>query len=471
MVYDKLCQTERKEGCDTMKRVVLVNPPIVTKKNDVTGTGVPFWPIPLAIIAAILDGKYEVKVVDMFGRNPTRKTIDGNLIMHGVPILASNFAIKKDDIVVIYSGHAIAHTTVLKIIERIKLSNPKKIIIIENTNFVNAYPLDYFYDDFKKAGAVIIAGDPYGVIKKAIDGDYDTKERHQFMKVDSLPMPKWDGFPLENYWDLNYAHAPKTNKKYLQIYTSFGCPGICLFCTNPYINKSCWRPKSVKGVLEEITFWYAKGIREFHIEDLNPTVDKERILDLCKAVIHYGLKDLDLKIAAGTKIDYLDSETIRWMADAGFTYISFSPESGSKQVLELMNKKFEYEYVLGLIENMPRKIITQACFILGYPGETIIDRNKTKKYAIKLAKAGVDEFAFFNFVPSVGSKISESMEHISTDDMTFSSDWRAFNKTLRRIRLKWIIELYVIKMLTYPIDTIVRFFRTKTWMTIKRVFL
>jgi radical SAM superfamily enzyme YgiQ (UPF0313 family) len=283
-------------------------------------------------------------------------------------------------------------------------------------------------------------------------------------------MPKWEGFPLENYWGLDYAHAPKTNKKYIQIYTSFGCPGTCNFCINKYINKSCWRPKTLVQVIEELSYWCSMGVTEFHIEDLNPSVRKDRIVHLCNFILFHGMR-INLKIAAGTKIDYLDEDTLKLMADAGFTYISFSPESGSGWVLKLMNKRFDHKRVLEFVMSMPKKIITQACFVIGYPGETDCDLDMTKKYAIELAKAGVDEFAFFNFVPSVGSKASEDFKNVSTDDMTFSSDWREENKDLRKLRVRWIMELYLIKLMRSPLSTFYRFFYTKTWMTIKRVFL
>jgi len=471
MVYDKLCKTEGKGSNYKIGRVVLVNPPIVSQRGDITGTGTPYWPITLAMIAALLEGKYTVKVCDMFGRNPTKKIIDGDLVLHGVPIDIAKMSVKEDDVVVVYSGYAIAHTTVLKLIGFIKAAKPKKIIVIENTNFVNAYPLDMFYDEFKNVGAdTILAGDPYGVIIKAIKEDYETRERHLFNDVESLPMPKWDGFPLENYWNLDYAHAPKTNKRYVQIYTSFGCNGVCNFCTNPYINKSCWRPKTLVQVIEELSYWRSMGVNEFHIEDLNPSVRKDRIVHLCNLILFHGMK-INLKIAAGTKIDYLDEDTLKLMADAGFTYISFSPESGSKWVLKLMNKRFDHERVLGFVRSMPKKIITQACFVIGYPGETDCDLDMTKKYAVELAKAGVDEFAFFNFVPSAGSKASEVFKGVSTDDMTFSSDWRVFNKLLKAWRLRCLIEIYILKLIISPFATFVRFFYTKTWMTFKRVFL
>jgi len=438
MVYYKLREIERKGSNSEIGRVVLLNPPMVSRAGDITGTGTPYWPIPLAIIAAMLDGVYNVKICDMFGRNPTKKTADGELVLHGVPLDIAKASIRENDIVVLYSGHAIAHSSVLKLIGFIGAAKPLKIIVIENSNFVNAYPLDYFYDDFKKAGATIIAGDPYDVIIKAIDGEYDTKERHQCKDIASLPIPKWDGFPLDSYWNLDYAHAPKTDKRYLQMYTSFGCNGVCNFCTNPYINKSNWRPRPTEQIVKEIQQWYDRGVVEFHFEDLNPSPTQQRIMDICKGIIASGMRPV-IKIASGTRIENLNEDAFTAMYLAGFRYLSFSPESGSKWVLQLMNKSFDHEHAIRMIKFLEGKMITQACFVLGYPGETDNDLESTQKYAFELAKAGVDEFAFFNFMPSIGSTASEGFNGVSTDVMTFSSDWRIFNKLLKALRIKWVI--------------------------------
>jgi hypothetical protein len=178
-----------------------------------------------------------------------------------------------------------------------------------------------------------------------------------------------------------------------------------------------------------------------------------------------------IKIASGTRIENLNEDAFTAMYLAGFRYLSFSPESGSKWVLQLMNKSFDHEHAIRMIKFLEGKMITQACFVLGYPGETDHDLELTQKYAFDLVRAGVDEFAFFNFMPSVGSTASEGFKGVSTDVMTFSSDWRVFNRLLKVLRIKWVLEIYALKFIMSPIRTVVRFFGTKTWMTVKRVFL
>ena len=58
------------------------------------------------------------------------------------------------------------------------------------------------------------------------------------------------------------------------------------------------------------------------------------------------------------------------MARAGCRYISVSPESGSPRVMKLMGKSFKLEHATRLIRKMNRVgIRSQACFVLGFPGE------------------------------------------------------------------------------------------------------
>lgn len=455
-----------------MKRVVLVNPPMVGGKGDITGTGVPYWPIVLAQLAAILKNDYDLEIVDLFGMEPRHAVTKGKIVRYGVDISEINDFVIEGDLVVVFSGHAIGHSTVLDLIKEIRGAGAKKILVVEGSNFVNGYPLDKKYDDFISLGAVPIAGDPYGVIVKAIEEDYRPSVRHLFMDIDTLPIPDWTEFPLISYWSLPYAHAPKTDSIYVQIYTSFGCNNRCAFCTNPYMNFSCWRPRPVSKVLEEMRHWYDEGVREFHIEDLNPTPTGIRAKELFKAIATSGM-DVTLKIASGTRIDELGLDDIDIMYEAGVRYLSFSPESGSDVLLIKMNKKFSHWHALNIIRHIRSKysdLVMQACFILGYPGETEENFGRTKRLVMKMAKMGVDEFAFFNFMPSLGSTFDNRIK-ISTDDMTFSSDWRLKNSALKALRFVMIIEVYLIKMIFNPLLTLRNFSKTKIWMVLKRRLL
>jgi len=457
------------------QRVVLINPPLVSQPSDCSGTGTPYWPITLASINAMISRKYDVAVFDLYGQEPDNIKRYGDNYRHGWEIDTLYYAGGEETVAVVYDNFAIAHETVIEMIRILKEDDTKRIIVVENSQHVTAFPLDKVKDELFEAGAdCIVCGDPEGVIIDAIEGKLPKFGRY-FLDSTRIPIPKWDGFPIEHYWDLEYAHAPKTNEKYIPLLTSRGCPGECRFCTNPFLNKSRWRARSPLSVFTEINSWYKKGVREFHIEDLNPTVSKARIIDLCDMIVDNRLK-IDIKIASGTKMETLDAEVLSKMHEAGFSYLSFSPESGSAGLLEHMGKSFDHAHALKMLgfikKNYGGSMITQACFILGYPGERGCDVDLTNRVMNKMAKAGLDEVAIFNWVPMPGSVIADSVPvEVPFGKLSFSSDWRTKNKFLRSLRNQMVFEFYKTKLFSRGFGWIFDFKKTKTYMTIKRLVL
>jgi len=378
-----------------------------------------------------------------------------------------------------------------------KLNVP--IVITENTQAVTAYSLQHAYKDFFSAGVdYVLSGEAEPRIddfilmlngkkkKSEVDGliykengKIRMNPKIKFQDPDKLPFPDWDLVNLENYWKLGYAHAPLTEDKYLPILTSRGCPLLCNFCVVPATNAVKWRPRSAKNVVDELEKYSKKyGVKEFHIEDLNPTVDRKRIIEICKLILKRKLK-LSLKFAAGTKAETFDLNTIDWMAKAGFNYISISPESGSPRVLRLMKKYFNHDQALEQVRKMHSLGITsQACIVLGFPGETEEDLKMTQDYVVKLARAGLDEVALFIMTPVPGSKAFDMVapKYKNISELTFTPKWRKEYKDLVRWRMRILASFVATKSFFHPLKTSMNAvhmltgnFRTKTEMTLFRI--
>jgi radical SAM superfamily enzyme YgiQ (UPF0313 family) len=226
------------------------------------------------------------------------------------------------------------------------------------------------------------------------------------------------------------------------------------------------------------------GVEEFHLEDLNPTIDKKRMQNLAEEIIKKKLKII-WKIGSGTKIETVDEETLTIMAKSGCTFLSLSPETGSIELLKKMNKPFNHERALELVKHMNSlNMTTQACFVLGYPEETETDRALTYQYCKKLAKAGCDEIALFIMAPVPGAstyqnykeKILQKNKQISLQDMSFSPKWREDYNLYKKFRLKTYVGFMVTKMFYHPLKTlqqpwniICKKFKTKMEMTIFRI--
>ena len=278
-----------------------------------------------------------------------------------------------------------------------------------------------------------------GIIFQDENNDEIFNESRSYISdIDNLGFPPWDLFNLENYWSLDYAHGPLTSNKYLPLLTSRGCPYPCTFCVVPETNEKKWRARSATNVVDEIE-WCVKsfGVYEYHLEDLNPTINKRRIKEISKEIIKRKLK-ISWKIASGTKAETMDKETIVWMALSGCTYISISPESGSNNIMEKIGKPFPHEKVLNLVSIMHKcGISTQACFVLGYPGETDEDLSKTKAYIKKLVQSGISEIALFILTTVPGSIVYLNLKEFRPPDpsnMTFTPKWRKDIEKYERVR-------------------------------------
>ncbi len=486
-------------------KVTLINPNIISQKGDFFGSGIPFMPITLAYAAAYLQEQgHELTVIDAFGENPKKIAVKENLFIQGLSAeeIISRVPLNTEAII-LYASLVITHQAVLRLMAEIRKKFSLPLIILENIHSVVGYSLLTMQEDFFKAGAdFLVLGDPekrcaeildcLGRKRMPISDGLIFKwkgERGKEKKVvqpnktfpddlDELPFPVWELFPIKNYWALDYSHAP-IKKSYLPLLTSRGCPSQCEFCITPLLMGKIWRARSAKNVVDEIEVYIKRfGVREFHIEDFNPTVDKKRIVKICQEIIYRRL-NVELKIVAGTKAETIDTFTLDWMKKAGFTYVSISPESGSKRVLEKIKKVFDYEHGLDLVRHMHKLGITsQACFVIGFPGEEKSDRCLSRQYIKRLVKAGIDEIALFVMTPIPGSAACEysPLGYKNLSQLTFSPIWRKAYRSLGGYRrntyllfLLWKLRYHPFKLLRHPFNVLTKRFNTKMEMALWRV--
>ncbi len=410
-------------------RVLLVSPRLAIQKGDFLGSGVPYWPIELAVLATRLrDLGRDVSVIDLFGAGTRTFTESGDHYLQGRPIeaYAGSEAVRDAGVVVIYAISYMSHAEVLGLVRWFRSEHPRvPVLVMENAQAVTAYSLPRVADAFFDAGAHGLAiGDVWPVwesIERALldpdeegpanlclasqrGGDpslwsrpRDDHRRH--------PIPAWDLFPLEGYWALPYAHGPK-QRKYLPVLTSRGCPYPCDFCVVPETNDRRWRgddPEHVAGMLIELRDRF--GVFDFHIEDLNPTVRSERWSAICEELIR---RDAGVRFyfVSGTKAETVKLDQVGLLARGGCRFLSISPESGSKSVMKAIGKPFDYTHGLELVRACREHgIRTQACFLVGHPAETGEDRAASEAYLRSMVRAGLDEAAIFIVAPFAGSRL------------------------------------------------------------------
>ena len=466
---------------------IFINPQLIVQQNDKFTTGIIYMPLTLAyVVSSFKNKKINTKVIDLYGENPTKCLKSENSLIFGNGIEdVDQTELETAKCFFINANQVGNHISILNIIKFLKKNFSKKpIAILENSQAVTAYSLSKVKEEFLNLGCeYILIGDLenisievyrnlnnedyLGNINGIITKSFCNDKINFIENLDTLSFPAWEDFPLENYWMLGYSHGPLSSAKYLPILSSRGCPYPCNFCVVPKTNERRWRSRSPENVVDELEYFMKKfNVKEFHFEDLNSTVNDNRTKELCNLIIKRNI-NIKWKIVAGTKVESIKNEnTVKLLKDSGCNYISISPESGSVELMKSINKPFNYNHALKIVKEMNKnKIFSQACFIIGYPGETAIDLKKTKRMIFDLTKRGIDEIAVFIVTPIPGSKIYDKFKGFNTlSNLTFTPTWRKDYKKLSKERLIMYLIFLTTKIIFHPIKIfrqILNFFSKK----------
>lgn len=453
--------------------ITIIIPPVVCNNLD-PHTGIPFMPHMAAYFTSVLDRLgYKVQVIDCFGLQPNRRQIIDEFMLMGTDEKwVVDHIWKNTSIVYIYCRTMSELIAVERLSSIIKRYRPDiKICLFENIQSVTSFALRHVAIDLIEKGDIdsAIMGEPErraGVLTEALCGNFPmenvpgiaflhnkkcvlTKDGPFDHDLDEIPFPLWERFPLKGYWIAGFAHAPKERDRFLPLLTSRGCSYRCAFCISPEVNPK-WRSRSAKNVVDEMEYFYKNmNVSEFHISDLNPTLNDNRIREISLEILKRKLPVI-WKLAQGTKIETIkNEETLELMANAGCNFIAFSPESGSARMLKIMNKPFNYEHALNMVKKMNELgIHSQACFIGGVPGELEEDRKMTIEYASKLIAAGVDEISLYIFTPVPGSALSKSLEGFTHySQCNPSPTWRKDYKIILNFRRRMYLNYFSKKIL------------------------
>lgn len=463
-------------------KCLLVSPASIFDPADPFTTGVVFMPIGLAYGAAALKKlNVQVEVFDLFGEAPKEARKIGDYVRLGLSdeCLIERVTDLKPDLIIFYANQLLNHASLVQTLKFLRMHHPDVVVgIAENTQAVTAYLLKEVQSEFFEVGAnFLISGEMENILEHIVEKiesgigfdkwDLDgvsTKNTpgvrsRRILELDLLNYPAWELFPLQNYWNLGYAHGPFTSNRYLPLLTSRGCPFPCKFCVVPATNNRKWRFRSAINVVDEIAYLNSRfGVNEFHVEDLNPTIQDMRMREIALEILARELA-ITWKIVAGTKIESIKSiDTLRLMRDSGLNYLSMSPESGSKKLLKEIGKPFDVAHAITMTKaSYSLGVKTQACFVLGYPSESFVDRLKSLILSMRLTLSGLDELVVFIMSPVPGSEVYRSYlgQFQSLSSLSFSPRWRRDFNSL----LVWRILIYIVFLLLKFLRNPFRMFR------------
>lgn len=219
--------------------------------------------------------------------------------------------------------------------------------------------------------------------------------------LDALPFPA-----RHIVLDQGYRAGIFSGTQPTAMVSSRGCPFQCTYCLWPAtLYGHRFRARSAQNVVDEIDqILHKYGIDEIYFDDDTFTMDRQRVLDICRMIRERGLK---VSWIVQARVDTVDREMLQTMKDAGCHYILFGVESGSPEMLKIMKKHINLDQVRVAFQLCSELgIKTQAFFLFGVPGETQQTIRETIEFA-KSLNASTAQFAIV--VPHPGSVLYEQV--------------------------------------------------------------
>jgi len=337
---------------------------------------------------------------------------------------------EKYDIVIIASS-TVDYKNEINLAKKIKSTSDAKV------GFIGAFATTN-PELFLSECDFVIAGEPEEATIQIAQGKLIPKGvvvSKLITDLDKLPFPNWDEYPIDEF--SYYPHLKK--KPFLQVLSSRGCPYDCNYCPYMVLETPQWRKRSPKNVVDEIEYLVNRyGMKSMLFRDPVFTLEKERTRQICEEIIN---RNLNIDWVCETRIDTLDESVIDIMFDSGLKGMNIGVEAFDLNLLTNMNRKPPshelQERLVNYAEDKGIKIM--AFYVLGIPGQTKDDVNKTIQYS-KHLNSSLAQFTIAT--PYPGTKFHDEVENLIIKE----KNWETYSGFQPILKLEHFTQEEILKI-------------------------
>ena len=186
-------------------------------------------------------------------------------------------------------------------------------------------------------------------------------------------------------------HPENLTKRMAKVYASKGCVNRCTFCHRFYPGYKVIEPQDIIAYIEHLTARHDVGFIRFGDENFGAHREKTaEIVDF--------LREKKLNWSACGKAKTINREIIRAWRDAGCVGVALGTESGSQQMLDVMEKHTTMEENINALKLLNEfNILFGVGLVLGMPGES----EKTVEETIKNIGAVIPDNLAASYEPCI----------------------------------------------------------------------
>jgi radical SAM superfamily enzyme YgiQ (UPF0313 family) len=237
----------------------------------------------------------------------------------------------------------------------------------------------------------------------------------------------------------NYIHKTELGSSSLFWVTSKGCPFNCGFCCSLKVYNRRWKGITVERIIEDLE-WLVReyGINGINFVDTNFFVDKERIFKLTRGIIE---RNLNIQWAASVRVDQVnlfDNNFLELLKRSGCVKLFVGAESGSKEVLSLIDKNINIDDVFRMAGVLAKTGITAEIFVMaGFPNDPLGDLKETLSLVKKIKSMYPNhQFSSFVYTPYPGTPLYDLAIKEGLKAPSYLEGW--INWNVLEVKTPWI---------------------------------
>ena len=405
-------------------KVLLINPPQTFYQGSEQPAG--NLPVGLMYIAAVLKkAGYTVEILDAFMTDYAFQE-NGETINVGLPFeqIKQEIERRKPDIVGIAGPFTCQIGNALKISNLAKQVN-QNILTVVGGPHVTLVPKE-FLEEATDVDIAVVGEGEYAMLEIVEvflgkrhfsqvlgiayrqNGEVTVNPTRPFMQqLDDLPYPAYDLVEMERYLSPKKIGYRSFQDRAISMITSRGCPFNCCFCAVHLHMGQKFRAHSAQYVLDHIQYVVKKfKVKNIFFEDDNLTLDIKRFEAICDGIVERKIK-IGWETPNGVRADCLNRDLLKKMKQSGANSIFVGVESGDQQILDnVICKSLDLNRVVQFAKDAKQiGLKTGAFYIIGFPGETKENMQRTVDFALRLKRDYDVGMHLFMATPSYGTRL------------------------------------------------------------------
>ena len=406
-----------------IKKVMLISPGMVFDRLQSRQTAI--FPLGLGYIAGMLAKEFEVSLLDssLEGYNniqplPKGKTVYG-LEDHDIKSAIERFL---PDAVLVSCLFSSLHRQTLRVARLAKEVDENIVTVVGGPHpsavpqlFLRENAVDYCIVGEGEATTLklLLHLNAGKKVQDAVDGlgfrssgnTLLIPKKNYITDLNQLPFPARHLIDLDRYFTIGKIQGlrldgeRKKPMRVVQMITTRGCPNRCTYCAKSVTWGKKYRMRNPQNTLEEIEHLInAYQVERIALQDDNLTVNRKYSVSLFDALIEAHLP-VTWEAHNGLEVDTLDEKLLDKMKASGCVSFTAAIESGTEEILQKVKKKVDLKRARQTIRYAQSiGIDVRGFFMLGFPGETRDQIQKTCDYAREL-QLSVTAFALVTPLP------------------------------------------------------------------------